>query len=218
GSQLNWSATLIASAFLALALSRIISSLAIGPLVDYLGAKALFPYHLLPVAGGMFIAYLNPGTWAAFAYMFLFGVTLGTGGNITSSLWVDMYGKECIGSVKSLFSSIMIVCSSTSPLLLGYLIDSHVPISQILLWAVISMCVASVLAFLAFQGDSVTEVHGSASAIQSISLKSAVTRHPDLWNAPDPAAPVLCFRDEILPPEMITAQYSGRRSDLSGFF
>lgn len=217
GNQLGWSPTLIASAFLALALSRIASSLAIGPLVDHLGAKTLFPYHLLPFAGGLFIAFLNPGTWSAFAYMFLIGVTLGMGGNITASLWVDMYGKKCVGSVKSLFSSIMIVCSSLSPFMLGYLLDSHVSVFQILLAAVISMSIATVLAFLAFRKEPANKVQrqSSASAIHNNGIfKPAVTRRPELWNAPDPAAPVLCFRDEILPLYIVEKQDSGREPEV----
>lgn len=213
GEELAWSAPLIASAFLALASSRIASSLIIGPLVDRLGAKALFPYHLLPFAGGLFIAYLNPGTWAAFAYMFLLGITLGMGGNITASLWVDMYGKKCVGSVKSIFSCIMIVCSSLSPFILGYLIDSPLPVSQILLSAVISMVMASILAYLAFRKEPSGEVQGSTSPVRASNREPAVITPPELWSVPDPTAPVLSFREEILPTEAVVAQHSWREPE-----
>lgn len=208
GSQLGWSATLIASAFLALALSRIISSLAIGPLVDKLGAKVLFPYYMFPIAGGLFIAYLNPGTWSAFAYMFLVGITLGIGGNITSSLWVDMYGKEHVGSVKGLFSSIIIVCASASPFILGYLIDMHIPVSRILLWAVITICGASVLAFLAFRKETFGKSH-SSTPVNSGNTITLVCSEPDMVPA---AVPVICFQEELIPTEIIISQYSGRKT------
>ncbi len=99
--QLGWTATLIASAFVAFAASRIVSSISIGPLIDYFSAKTLIPYYVLPFGFGLVFAYYHPGSWSAFAYMLLIGVTMGMGSNIKSALWAELYGTDIIGTVRS---------------------------------------------------------------------------------------------------------------------
>ena len=149
--QLGWSATLIASAFVAHAAARIISSLSVGPAIDALSARQLFPYHLIPIAGGFLMAYFHPGGWSAFAYMFLLGMTLGVSSNIKTALWTEMYGADSVGTIRSLFSSLMVFSTALSPFIMGWLIDHNVPMTSILLAAVISVVIASGLALLAFR-------------------------------------------------------------------
>lgn len=207
GSQLGWSPTLIASALIALALARIISSLAIGPMVDHLGAKALFPYYLLPLAGGLFIAWWHPGSWSAFAYMFLLGITLGIGGNITSSLWVDMYGKESVGTVRSLFSSLMIFCASLSPFMMGYLIDSHIPVTHVLMAAIISLIIATILAFLTFRNEEEDEV--TSHRMKPVILDLPAPKFTQ-YRVPQPTVPIFCFNHNLPQLQTVYAQYGGR--------
>lgn len=151
--QLGWSATLIASAFVAHALARIFSSLFVGPAIDSFSARQLFPYHLIPIGLGFLVAVFHPGTWSAFLYMFLLGMTLGVSGNIKTALWTEMYGSESVGTIRSMFSSLMVFSTALSPFLMGWLLDNDVQITAILLWAVISVVIASGLALLAFQED-----------------------------------------------------------------
>lgn len=151
--QLGWSATLIASAFIAHAAARILSSLAVGPAIDKFSARQLFPYHLIPIGFGFLMAYFHPGWWSAFAYMFLLGMTLGIISNLKSALWAEMYGEDSVGTIRSLFSSIMVFSTALSPFLMGWLIDNGVPMTSILLTAVTSVVVASGLAFLAFRKE-----------------------------------------------------------------
>lgn len=151
--QLGWSATLIASAFIAHALARILSSLLVGPAIDHFSARQLFPYHLIPIGLGFVVAFFHPGIWSAFLYMFLLGMTLGISGNIKTALWTEMYGVESVGTIRSLFSSLMVFSTALSPFLMGWLIDNGVPITDILLSAITSVIVASGLALLAFRKD-----------------------------------------------------------------
>lgn len=150
--QLGWSATLIASAFIAHALSRIFSSVMVGPLIDIFSARSLFPYHLIPIGLGFLVALFHPGSWSAFLYMFLLGMTLGISGNIKTALWTEMYGSESVGTIRSMFSSLMVFSTALSPFMMGWLIDNNVSISSILFWAITSVVLASLLALLAFRG------------------------------------------------------------------
>ena len=149
--QLGWSATLIASAFIAHAVSRICSSVMVGPLIDLFDARSLFPYHLIPIGLGFVVALFHPGNWSAFLYMFLLGMTLGISGNIKTALWTEMYGTESVGTIRSMFSSLMVFSTALSPFMMGWLIDNGVTISSILLWAIISVVFASLMALLAFR-------------------------------------------------------------------
>jgi MFS family permease len=151
--QLGWSATLIASAFIAHAIARIFSSVMVGPLIDLFSARSLFPYHLIPIGFGFVVALLHPGNWSAFLYMFLLGMTLGVSGNIKTALWTEMYGAESVGTIRSMFSSLMVFSTALSPFMMGWLIDNGTTISSILLWAIISVVFASLLALLAFRGE-----------------------------------------------------------------
>jgi MFS family permease len=151
--QLGWTATLIASAFAAHALARILSSLSVGPAIDALSARQLFPYHLLPIGLGFAVAYFHPGNWSAFLYMFLMGLTLGISGNLKTALWTEMYGSEAVGTIRSMFSSLMVFSTALSPFLMGWLIDKGVPMTDILLVAISSVVGATALALLAFRRE-----------------------------------------------------------------
>lgn len=149
--QLGWSAALIATAFIAHALTRIACSLFIGPAIDKFSARRLFPFHLIPMGLSLFVAYLHPGNWSAFLYMVLLGITLGASGNLKSALWAEMYGAEAVGRVQSFFSSLIVFSAALSPFLMGWMIDHYVPMGHILLFAISTVIVGSILAGLAFR-------------------------------------------------------------------
>ncbi|MBN2732588.1 MAG: MFS transporter [Balneolaceae bacterium] len=151
--QLGWSAALIASAFIGHAAARTLSSLVIGPAIDSFSARSLFPYHLAPIGLGFLMAYFHPGSWSAFAYMFLMGITLGMAGNIKTALWTEMYGAEAVGTIRSMFSSLKVFATAMSPFIMGWLIDNGVPMTDILLTAITTVIVATGLAKLAFRSD-----------------------------------------------------------------
>lgn len=148
--QLGWTSGLLATAFTAFAASRILSSLGIGPLIDRWSARTLFPFYLLPFGTGLMVAWLHPGSWSAFLYMALLGITLGIGSNIKSALWVELYGEKLIGTVRSLFSSLMVFSTAMSPFLIGWLLDHSVHITTILTGAVATVLIATILAYIAF--------------------------------------------------------------------
>ncbi len=146
-SDLGWTAGLIATAFIAFAVFRIAGSLAIGPAIDRFSAKALFPFFLIPMILGLSVPVIYSANWAAFVYMGLFGITMGVGGNIKSALWAELYGTGMIGTVRSLFSSLMVLSTSVSPFIVGWLLDLQVPMVQLLMAAVLTSIIAMALSF-----------------------------------------------------------------------
>lgn len=148
--QLGWTSGLLATAFIAFAATRVMGSLGIGPFIDRLSARTLFPYYLLPFAAGLTFAWFHPGSWSAFLYMGLSGVTMGIGSNIKSALWAELYGEEIIGTVRSLFASLMVFSTALSPFLVGWMLDKDIGITTIIAGAVGSLLIATGLSFSAF--------------------------------------------------------------------
>lgn len=146
-SDLGWTAGLIATAFIAFALFRIVGSLFAGPVIDRFSARSMFPFFLIPMIIGLAVPVIFNASWAAFVYMGLFGVTMGFGGTIKSALWAELYGTSMIGTVRSLFSSFMVVSTSVSPFIIGWVLDLQIPITQVLIVAVISSFFAMILSF-----------------------------------------------------------------------
>jgi MFS family permease len=145
--SLGWSVTLIASAFVAFAIARIVSGLAAGPAIDRVSARSIFPFYLIPMIAGFLIAFNFTGNWAAFTYMGLIGVTMGIGSTMKAALWAEMYGTKLIGTVQSLFATIMVFSTAISPFLVGWMLDASYTMQSILMIAVISSAVAGLLSF-----------------------------------------------------------------------
>lgn len=150
--QLGWTAAIIASAFIFFAVARIISSLGIGPVIDKLTAIRIFPFYIIPLGAGVMVAYYHPGVWSAFLYMALVGITLGFGNSTKSALYAELYGERIIGTVRSLFASIMVFSTALSPFLMGWMLDNNIAIESILMMAAASVIVGVILAYIGLKG------------------------------------------------------------------
>lgn len=110
------------------------------------------------MAIGLFIGYYFQQVWAAFAYMGLLGATMGLAGTIKSALWAEFFGRDMIGTVRSLFSSIMVLSTAVSPFLLGWLLDGGMTMSSIFYIAFISTILAGLLSVkVLFQKPGLSE-------------------------------------------------------------
>lgn len=136
--QLGWTAGIIASSFVMYAANRIIMGLFAGPLVDKYSAHTIFPFFMIPMILGFFVGGQFTATWSAFVYMGLFGATFGMAGTIKSALWTEMFGMGMIGTVRSLFSSIMVVSTAASPFIMGLWLDSGVTMPSIFFIAMVT--------------------------------------------------------------------------------
>jgi len=109
-----------------------------GPLVDKYSAHTIFPFFLIPMILGFFVGGQFSQSWAAFIYMGLFGATFGMAGTVKSALWTEMFGSKMIGTVRSLFSSVMVVSTAASPFLMGLWLDSGVTMPTIFMIALVT--------------------------------------------------------------------------------
>lgn len=143
--DLGWSAGIIATAFVGYAISRVLGTIFSGPVIDRFSALRTFPYYLIPFGLGLGVAYWHPGVWSAFLYMFLLGLTMGIAGNIRSALFAELYGVSTIGTVRSLFASMMVFSTALCPFIFGWLLDHNFPITRIILISIGLIIVAILL-------------------------------------------------------------------------
>lgn len=130
--QKGWSPALMAGCFVVYGTSHWLSAMVTGILVDYWRAVRLLPFYLLPMATGMFVSANLSGAWVAVLLMSALGLTIGSSMPIFGALWAEIYGTSRLGAIRSLITALMVVSSSASPALFGYLIDHGTSADQLL--------------------------------------------------------------------------------------
>jgi len=130
-AEKSWSPAWFASCFIAYGVIHWLSSLASGVLVDRLGSPRVLRVYLLPMTLGLWLASWLGGSWTAMLMLGLFGISIGFAGPITGALWAEVYGIEKLASIRSLITSLMVLATSTSPVLFGFLIDAGWHASQL---------------------------------------------------------------------------------------
>jgi len=120
----GWSAPLMASAFVGLAVARIVFTLGAGGIVDRFTARRLFPLTVLPMAAGIGLLGLHDAWWVAYAFMALLGVTFGLNGATETALWAELYGTRHLGAIKSMLTSVVVVSTALSPPLVGFVVEA----------------------------------------------------------------------------------------------
>lgn len=121
-----WDMRIVAMAFAFFGVCRGLCSLAVGPLIDRVGARCLYPFMLIPfLAGLFFLIFGRTVTWS-FAYLACAGMTMGLGMTISGALWAELYGTETLGTIRGISSSVIVLATAVSPPIVGVLLDSAV--------------------------------------------------------------------------------------------
>lgn len=120
----GWQEGIIAAGLSTYALAAAISIIFAGPMIDRYRAKTFFPYYLIPFLIAILGIWLIPNTYSMFVYMIFMGISVGFGNAILAALQVEFFGKKFIGSVRSLFTSMMVLSSAVGPTLYGLILDA----------------------------------------------------------------------------------------------
>ena len=133
----SWSIALLASSYPFFALSVVGSTFAAGWIVDRFSTVHLLRFFLLPLAFGLILIASTDKTYALHTSMFLIGTSAGIATIIISTLWVELYGIDYIGSIRSMCFSIVVLSTSISPALMGLLLDIGVTLEvQFIIFAI----------------------------------------------------------------------------------
>ena len=119
----SWSLKMFASCYPLYAFSAAGIILAAGWVVDRLSAVYLLRFYLLPLGFGLILLATTDKTYIAPIFMLLAGGTAGAATIVMGALWVELYGTDYLGSIRSMGFAIMVISTSIAPGLIGLLMD-----------------------------------------------------------------------------------------------
>lgn len=119
----GWNIEWMAAGLTAFAVAGSVATLMAGPLIDKYSAKKFFPYYLLPFLVGLVFVWRVDAAYIIMVYMVLMGLSTGFGNAILAALQVEFFGTASIGTVRSLFASVMVLSSALGPAAFGFIID-----------------------------------------------------------------------------------------------
>ncbi len=123
GRLLDWPALWMTSWFFVYAIIKLLFSFGIGPLIDGFSAKAVYPYHLVPLGLGI----LSLSAWhSPLSCMTLLvgaGISLGMGSSLNAALLSEIYGIGNLGAIRSLTGMLIVISTAISPWIYGVLFD-----------------------------------------------------------------------------------------------
>ncbi len=128
----GWSVTLYSAFFTGFAIARFLFSLLGGLWVDRFSAPVVFRVFLLPLMLSFIPITVMDHISGALIFLVLSGISMGLSGPVKSALFAELYGTERLGTVRSLFTMIMVVSTALGPLLVGNLMDWNVSLEVIL--------------------------------------------------------------------------------------
>jgi predicted MFS family arabinose efflux permease len=153
-AQKGWSPVLLAACFVAYGITHWSGSLIAGVLIDRWRAVRILPFFLLPLATGMLVCAFQSGAWTAAVLMISLGITIGFSGPIFTALWAEVYGTAKLGAIRSLVVALMVLASSLSPALFGYLIDHGTSATQLLTGMGIYAALAAILVLFSYRHNA----------------------------------------------------------------
>ena len=159
GEFKGWSKEWVAASLAAFAAASAISMFTAGPLVDRFTAKKLFPFYFLPYAVGLVLLGLFNDPVIYPITLLLMGFSNGTGSTIKNALQAELFGLTYLGSVRSLFTVLMVISTALGPFLFGILIDYGISYNLLLFGSATAVGLAILQSFR-IRGMKEEEVEG----------------------------------------------------------
>jgi MFS family permease len=140
----GWALEWMAAGITAYAISASLCSVFAGPLIDRFSAMKLFPLLLLPLGAGLLVLNLGDAPWIIPVYWMLVGITGGSSSPVTSALYAEKYGTRSLGTVRSLFTFVMVASTAAAPVGYSFFLERGFGFSHIH-WAVIGILLIHLL-------------------------------------------------------------------------
>ena len=72
---------------------------------------------------GLVFLFKIEGEWGATVFLVLMGAGQGPAGTISTAVWVDLYGIDALGRIKSLVAMLGVFSTAFSPILIGFMLQ-----------------------------------------------------------------------------------------------
>lgn len=129
--QKGWSLKLYTLFFVGYGIARFIISIIGGQWIDKFGTARLFKYYLFPLLFGLLGLITIPNIAGAAIFLFFVGISQGLSGIIKSAIIAEKYPSTSLGTVRSLYTMVMVISTAAGPVLVGHLLDLNMGISSI---------------------------------------------------------------------------------------
>jgi len=129
----GWDPKWYALIFAVYALTRVAAVFTFGYFIDRFGARFLYPLHFAPFIAGCVVMRFSGSAASLAFFMVMMGVTMGAASVLQSAVLAETYGGNVIGTVRSVFASIMIFGAAAGPAAFGLLLDAGITMEKILL-------------------------------------------------------------------------------------
>lgn len=133
GASKGWDAEWVAGSLAAFALASALGMFFAGPIVDRLTARQVYPFFLITYIMGLVLLSSSSARLIYPASLFLMGLSHGAGSTIKNAVLAEIYGVQIIGSVRSLFTTMVVFSTALGPVSFGFLIDNGFSYNTILL-------------------------------------------------------------------------------------
>ena len=144
GLSYNWTPTFIAIGFTAYSVGSALANLLAGFLSDRYSGKKIYMFYLFPAMFGFSCLFFSTEPWVYVVLMASIGASNGFGGTVKNVVLTELYGTKTIGSIRSLFITIMVFSTALGPFLFGILLDAGFTFSSIAGIAFIVYLIASI--------------------------------------------------------------------------
>ena len=146
----GWTHAWITGSYGIYASATILTSLVSGLTIDRIGAVRLVPFMLVPLILAMVVAAKFVAPWTAWLYLILAGINIGVVHTAVSAFWVEIYGVQNVGAIRSMVSSLGVLSSALGPVIMGTLMDRGLSIENVCLLFAGYTVVGAALIILAF--------------------------------------------------------------------
>jgi MFS family permease len=119
----GWSVEWMALSIAAYAISSLTFSILTGTLIDKFSARRIFPFILLPMAIGLIVIAMFQHPYTAVFFWFLMGISAGANPTTGNALYAETYGVKNLGSIRSIFTFVMVSSTAAGPILFSLLIE-----------------------------------------------------------------------------------------------
>ena len=150
----GWPLELLASAFVLFALFKVVTSLAVGTLIDRFGSVPMLPVMLAPLAATLIAIAASDAAIVPFVYLGLLGISVGVLMPVMGSLWPELYGVVHLGAIRAMMVAMIALTSAASPAVFGLLLDAGVSIEMISIFCLAYVVACGVVVTWTFRGYS----------------------------------------------------------------
>ena len=127
----GWSTEWMALNITVYAIASFTFSILAGPIVDKITAKRMYPIVLLPMLLGLLVLILFSGPATTTAFWFLVGISAGLNPTVSNALYAEVYGTLNLGTVRSLYTFVMIGSTALGPVMYSLMLDSNMTFNGI---------------------------------------------------------------------------------------